>query len=160
MAWTSCPSSATQRRSANAAVEAVQLRQQAAPFDEIVYQAIELREDLAIADEAPGAIFRQRFLSALNHPTWVHFVIWEARDYPRTRRIARQDLREVGLRNQRNPITGLSPLRKTSRPVLYPARHYGQAESRRLSADDFESDRDLGIAPWGLDVAQITKVIS
>ncbi|HKH69109.1 MAG TPA: helix-turn-helix domain-containing protein, partial [Reyranella sp.] len=35
----------------------------AALFDEIVQQAIELREDLAMADEAPGAIFRQRFLT-------------------------------------------------------------------------------------------------
>ena len=53
----------------------------AALFDEIVQQAIELREDLAMADEAPGTIFRQRFLTALNDPTWVRFVTWEALDY-------------------------------------------------------------------------------
>jgi hypothetical protein len=46
---------------------------------QIVQQAIELREDvpredLAMADEAPGAILRQRFLTALNGPTWVRFV--------------------------------------------------------------------------------------
>jgi len=76
----------------------------AALFDEIVQQAIELREDLAMADEAPGAIFRQRFLTALNDPTWVRFVTWEALDYPRSRRIARQDRRQVALRNQRNAI--------------------------------------------------------
>jgi len=69
-----------------------------------VQQAIELREDLAMADEAPGAIFRQRFLTALNDPTWVRFVTWEALDYPRSRRIARQDRRQVALRNQRNAI--------------------------------------------------------
>jgi TetR/AcrR family transcriptional regulator len=49
-------------------------------------------------------IFRQRFLTALNDPTWVRFVTWEALDYPRSRRIARQDRREVALRNQRNAI--------------------------------------------------------
>jgi len=75
----------------------------AALFDEIVQQAIELREDLAMADEAPGVLFRQRFLTALADPTWVRFVTWEALDYPRTP-IARQDRREVALRNQRNAI--------------------------------------------------------
>ena len=76
----------------------------AALFDEILQQAIEVREDLAMADEAPAAIFRERFLTALNDPVWVRFVTWEAIDFPRTRRIARQDRRQVALRNQRNAI--------------------------------------------------------
>lgn len=76
---------------------------------QIVQQAIELREDLpsedrAMADEAPGAIFRQRLLTALNDPTWVRFVTWEALDYPRSRRIARQDRRQLALHIQRNAI--------------------------------------------------------
>jgi len=65
---------------------------------------LDLREDLAMADESPQAIFRQRFLTALNDPTWVRFVTWEALDFPRSRRIARQDRRQVALRNQRNAI--------------------------------------------------------
>lgn len=51
----------------------------------------------------PGATFRQRSLPALNDPTWVRFVTWEALDYPRSRRIARQH-RQVALRNQRNAV--------------------------------------------------------
>lgn len=76
----------------------------AALFDEILQQAIELREDLAMADEAPAEIFRRRFLTALNDPLWVRFVTWEALDFPRSRTITRQDRRQVALRNQRNAI--------------------------------------------------------
>lgn len=73
---------------------------------QIVQQAIELRERARHAmtgrwpTKHPGAIFRRRFLTALNNPTWVRLVTWEALDCPRSRRIARQEV----LRKQRNVI--------------------------------------------------------
>jgi TetR/AcrR family transcriptional regulator len=112
-------------------------------FDEILEQTIFEREALAGSDDSPHLMFRRRFMTALKEEqVWLRFLLWEAAEYPETRRITRQARREQALRNQRNAII---------------AKQFRGAIGKQVKAEHLQLAM-YALANYPLAFAQITRM--
>jgi TetR/AcrR family transcriptional regulator len=112
-------------------------------FDEILEQTIFEREALAGSDDSPHLMFRRRFMTALKEEqVWLRFLLWEAAEYPETRRITRQARREQALKNQRNAII---------------AKQFRGAIGKEVKAELLQLAM-YALANYPLAFAQITKM--